>query len=77
MYSGPDLLLRWMDKVTMWQNPVGLCIIEGWRSGDVVRHPVWIILSWGPSVQPLEAWPSFYMGCVDPSHVLLWEAHHI
>jgi hypothetical protein len=77
VYRGPGLLPGWMDKAARWQNPADLCIIRGWRSGDVVRHPVWFILSWGPNVKPLEAGSSPDTVCVGPSCVLQWEAHRI
>jgi hypothetical protein len=54
-YSSSGLLPGWMDKAARCRNPASPHIIRGWRSGDVVRHPVWFILSWGSYVQPLEA----------------------
>jgi hypothetical protein len=65
-YRGSSLLPGWMDKATKWRNPAGPRIIGGWRSGNVVCHPVWFILSWGPYVQPLEVGSSPDMGCVGP-----------
>jgi hypothetical protein len=42
-------------------------MIGGWRSDDVVHHPVWFILGWGPYVRPLEAGLSPDMWCVCPA----------
>jgi hypothetical protein len=47
-YRGLGLLPGWMDKAASCQNPGSPHIIRGWRSGDMVHHPVWFILSYGP-----------------------------
>jgi hypothetical protein len=43
----------------------------------MVHHPVWLILSWGPTCTAFRGKVVLDTGCVGPSRVPLWDAHCI
>jgi hypothetical protein len=43
----------------------------------MVHHPVWLILSWGPTCIAFRGKVVLDTGCVGPSRVPLWDAHCI